>query len=312
MITSIFGKSRPLNYILLSVAVALSYVAYIILSKETSLDFRNILQHNALIGIIIFSLFVVNFIAKKNNITRDNSYVFLFYLCFLLFFPGIFLQPKLIISSFFILLATRRLMSLHSLIAVKEKIFDASLWIFVAALFHFWSILFVVLVFVSIIFHASSDYRNWILPFISFFTVLILFTSFSLVFDKTLLTSFFDKINFDIVFKLPVEAIQKLSLMVFTAFAIYLFVMLLLSYQKKPLILHHAYKKVIFLFLIGILVYLVSPQISNEMLVFTFFPLAIMATSFVETTSDKWSGEIMSGLLILFAVLFYIGSIRVL
>jgi hypothetical protein len=46
------------------------------------------------------------------------------------------------------LLALRRLISLQSMKASKEKIFDASLWVFIASLFHFWSILFIVLIFI--------------------------------------------------------------------------------------------------------------------------------------------------------------------
>ena len=64
---------------------------------------------------------------------------------FLLFFPSIWNDFNLLISNFFILLALRRLLSMHSAKAPKEKIFDASLWIFFASFFHFWSILFILL-----------------------------------------------------------------------------------------------------------------------------------------------------------------------
>jgi hypothetical protein len=81
------------------------------------------------------------------------------------------------VANFFILLAFRRLISLQSLKASKEKIFDASFWIIVAALFQFWSILYLVLVFISIIFHVSRDYRNWFLPFIAFAASILFFAA---------------------------------------------------------------------------------------------------------------------------------------
>jgi hypothetical protein len=67
--------------------------------------------------------------------------------------------------------------------ASKEKIFDASLWIILASLFHFWSILFLILVFISIILLVSRDYTNWVLPFIALLAVGILFAFFTSIFD---------------------------------------------------------------------------------------------------------------------------------
>src|SRR3970282_2496096 len=128
-----------------------------------------------------------NFVSKKNGLSKNSSYTIFFYLLFLLFFPSILDNINLIFSNLFILLALRRLLSLQSLTASKEKIFDASLWIFVASLFHFWSIIFIVLVFISIMFHVARDYRNWILPFIAFFTAGIIFMLYAAVFDVNIL-----------------------------------------------------------------------------------------------------------------------------
>ena len=66
----------------------------------------------------------------------------------------------------------------------KEKIFGASFWIFLAALFHFWSILYIGLVFISIALHVSRDYKNWIIPFIALFSVTILFFVFNVMNDN--------------------------------------------------------------------------------------------------------------------------------
>lgn len=309
MITSTFGKSRPFNYILITVLAVFSFVVFVFSRNSSGFELAVFVENTGSLLLVVFSLFIVNFITKKNGITRDNSYSFLFYLCFLLFFPKIFLRPELIISSFFVLLSVRRLMSLQSLVSVKEKIFDASLWIFLASLFHFWSILFLVPVFASVIFHVSSDYRNWILPFIAFFAVAVLFTFYSLVFDEQLLIGFPQKCLADFTFSFSATASEKISLLVFIAFVIYFFGLLLISFSKKPLILHVAFKKIIFFFLTGVFIYLVSPQKSNELLVFTFFPLSVMAASCVESAKDKWISEIVSGLLILLAVLFYLSQL---
>ena len=146
MITSIFKKSTPLN---------LSLVVFLILSFFFIYQFQDLAWASNLVTIgnkltilliLLGSIFFTNFIANKNGVSKDTAYVILFFFLFVIFFPSIFDKFDLVVSNFFIILAIRRLISLQSLSASKEKIFDASLWIFIAALFHFWSILYLVLV----------------------------------------------------------------------------------------------------------------------------------------------------------------------
>jgi hypothetical protein len=143
------------------------------------------ISNSVLIILLLTSFFLMNFMTKRNGLTKDSSYTILFFLLLLLLFPSIFADSKLLFANFFLLMAMRRLLSLQTLKSPKEKIFDASMWIFIASLFHFWCILFVILVYVSIIFHVSRDYRNWLLPFVAFFTTVVIFFFSALFFDKS-------------------------------------------------------------------------------------------------------------------------------
>lgn len=186
MIASVFNKTRPLNYLIIVLLVLFSFLAYSISNNYFSNDWQQIVVGTLKFFIVLASSLLVNFITLKNNLTKDNTYaVFLFFI-FLLFFPTIFQNSQILISNFLLLLALRRLVSLKSMITPKEKIFDASFWIFLSALFHFWSILYIVLVFVSIVLHASRDFRNWIIPFIALFSVSVLFLMTNLYFDNAL------------------------------------------------------------------------------------------------------------------------------
>jgi hypothetical protein len=217
----------------------------------------------------------------------------------MLFFPSIIDNINLVLSNLFILLALRRLLSLQSLTASKEKIFDASLWIFVASLFHFWSIIFIVLVFISIMFHVASDYRNWILPFIAFFAVGIIFTFFSLAFDinaieyinKSVKTSF--EINY---FS---NNYQNAALSIYATVALFFVISMFASLSSRPLVLHSSFKKIVASFFIGVLIFLVSSNKSNDLLIFTIAPLAMMATAHIELPQLKLKQEFV--LVVLFA-----------
>ena len=219
------------------------------------------------------SFFVVNFTVKKNNLTKNSSYTILFFLLFLLIFPSIFNNSNLLFANFFLLLAIRRLISLQTLKAPKEKIFDASMWIFIASLFHFWCILFIILVYVSIIFHVSRDFRNWLLPFVAFFATAVIFMCSALAFDKTWIAHIIAQTQTNFQLDYFTNNYQNIALSLFAVIGFYFLLSLVLSLTNKPLILQASFKKMIFGFLIGVLIFLISPAKNNEMLVFTFMPL---------------------------------------
>jgi hypothetical protein len=243
-------------------------------------------------------MFITNFIVKKNGLSKDSVYTVLLFFLFLLFFPEILDNRSLLLSNFFILLATRRIISLHSLKASKEKIFDASLWVFIAALFHFWSILFILLIFIAILFHVARDYRNWFLPIIAFFSIAILFVGSSLYFNTQWINHLISESTIDLRFDYFTNNNQNIAFSIYATVGLFFLVLLLLSLSNRPLILHPTYKKVISAFVIGIAVFAISPNKSNELLVFTFAPLAMIATTHIETAQAYWKKEVVLWILV--------------
>jgi hypothetical protein len=181
---------------------------------------------------------------------------------------------------------------LQSLVAPKEKIFDASMWIFIAALFHFWSILFIGLVFVSIALHVARDYRNWILPYIAFFTTATLCTVFILMYDSSLLDRLLEGVHTSFNFNYFTNKFQNIAISIYAAItALFLFSQIV-AFPSKPLVHHNSYKKIILAFFIGFIIYVISPAKNNSILIYTFMPLAVMATSYFEGAKIKWSQEV--------------------
>lgn len=292
MITTIFSKSRPFNYVLVTLMLIICFFLYQLKFTDWLQSAESIGKKAVLLSLLIGSLFISNFITKKNGLSKDNTFPFLFFFLFLILFPTTLGNPNLIISNFFILLALRRLISLQSLVAPKEKIFDASMWIFLAALFHFWSILFIILVFVSIILHVARDYRNWVLPYIAFFTIATLYTVFVLAYDKSLFEHLLDDAAFSFDFNYFTNKYQNIAISIYAAItALFLFAQIV-ALPSKPLIHHNSYKKIIMAFFIGFVIYLVSPNKNNSILIYTFMPLAVMATSYFEGIKIKWTQEV--------------------
>ena len=298
MITSVFKKSTPINLILVVILMLVFFSIYQFQDLTWTNSAFLIVKKIGLFGLLLSSIFITNFITKKNELSKDSSYTIFFYFLFLLFFPSLLNNTNLIISNFFVLLALRRLISLHSLKASKEKIFDASLWIFLASLFHFWSILFIILVFISIIFHVARDYRNWVLPFIAFFVTGIIAILFSMIFYKNAI----GYINTNAVINFKIDYFtnnyQNGALSIYTTIALFFIVSMFASLSNRPQVLHTSFKKIIGFFFIGVLIFVVSSNKSNDLLVYTIAPLSIMATSHIEMKQLKLKQEMVLFVLI--------------
>ncbi len=309
MITSVFKKSTPINLILVVILMLVFFLIYQFQDLTWTNSAYSILKKAMLFVVLLVSIFITNFIAKKNGLSKDSSYTVFFYFLLLLFFPSGLDNVNLILSNFFVLLALRRLISLQSLKASKEKIFDASLWIFVAALFHFWSILYIVLVFISIIFHVSRDYRNWVLPFIAFFAVGIISMLFSVIFHKDVLryinTNAITNFNIDYF----TNNYQNITFSIYLTIALFFVISMFVSLPNRPLVLNSSYKKIIGSFFIGIVIFAVSSNKSNDLLVFTIAPLAMMATSHIEVKQLQLKQEMVLAVFILCSLFVFFSQL---
>lgn len=309
MITNIFEKTRPLNYLILSIATLVCFSLYFYFNGLLNNGWASVGYGILYFFISISSLALINFITLKNTLTKNNNFSVLLFFVFILFFPKIFRNDEILFSNFFLLLAFRRLMSLNSMKETKEKLFDASFWIFIAALFHFWSIIYIVLVFVSIVLHVSRDYKNWLIPFVALFSVAILFFAVNLIFENAFIDYLFSQsyVSFDFTYFETIY--QNISLALFASISLLFFVNMVFSLNSKALNLQSSYKKTLFSFVLGITIYVISANKDNSCLMFCFAPLAIMGGNFIEGLQNKLLKEIILDTIILLGIFFFVMSL---
>jgi hypothetical protein len=293
MITTFFRKSTPINYAFTVLLLIFFFTFFQFNASVSTVNSNSIYEKALIIIMLLSSLFLVNFIVKKNGLTKNSSYAILFFILYLALFPSIFGNLKLLLANFFVILAIRRMISLQTLKSPKEKIFDASLWIFIASLFHFWCILFLFVIYVSIIFHVSRDYRNWLIPFIAVGAGAIIFVLFSLIFDQNWVEHLIKQTEMNFQWDYFVNNYKKIALTLFALFGIYFVFSMILTVGNKPLVLQASYKKMIVSFFIGVMVFLFSPEKSNAILVFTFLPLSVLSTNNIEYSQNKTYQEIV-------------------
>jgi len=306
MLASIFSKTRPFNYLLVGVLSLFFFSARIFALAQPNTSWFYYIEELGLYLLLFASLFILNFITLKNGLTKGNNYALLLFFIFLLFFSSIFQNKNIIISNFLLLLALRRLVSLKSLLLTKEKIFDASFWIFLAALFHFWSIFYIVLVFIAIILHVSKDYRNWIIPFIALFAVTILFFLANSILDNTLMSTLLDKTYISFDFYYFDNIYQRIALALFTSISLFFFVSHLFDLPNKALNMQSSHKTIIFSFILGVGIYVLSANKNNGSLAFCFGPLAIIGANFIEKIENNWLKEIVVYALLALGIFFVV------
>lgn len=309
MLASVFSKSRPINYFIIACTLVLFYFLNLFKDTYWAEYYYLIMQKGFLFLLLAGSLFLTNFITRRNSLSKANSYAMFLFMVFLILISTTLVNTSVIISNFLLLLAFRRLISLQSLITPKEKIFDASFWIFASALFHFWSILFIVLVFISIVFHVSRDFRNWIIPFIAFFAVAILYTAVILIMGWDFLGYLNDEIRVSFDFTYFENIYQNIALAVFSSVAVLFAFTQFVALPNKPLNMQSSYKKVMVAFLIGVAVYVLSADKNNSFLAFTFAPLAIMGANYLESQDNKWVREIFLGLFTAISVFLFVSQL---
>jgi hypothetical protein len=86
---------------------------------------------------------------------------------------------------------------------------------------------------------------------------------------------------------------QNAAFSIYATIALFFVISMFATLSNRPQILHVSFKKIVASFFIGIVIFLISSNKSNDLLMFTFAPLAIMATSHIEIVQLKLKQEIV-------------------
>lgn len=297
MITSIFSKSKPINFVIVAVFV---FLLFIITSyKLLFSDFSGAVSASFKLLITVFLVFLLDFVVSKNNLTQANSYAIMTFGLLLGMFPQAMKYLDLLLANLFVLLALRRLISLHSKLDIKKKLFDAAFWITVATLFYFWSILFFALVLVALIYHSQNDVKNIIIPIVGVATVIVLLLVYNiLVYDVYIRPSNFERYaSLDFTTYNSKESIIKLTIL-FTSL-IWILVYFFRTLQDKNKKLRPSYFLIAWASIIALLIAIIAPVKNGSEFLFLFVPFSIIMANYIEVVSERWFKEV-------FVVLFLI------
>ena len=308
MLTSFFSNSKPFHFIVVSLLLFAGCFFNIINDLNEATNYDSIVQ--LLIQNTMFLLFflLLSFIIKKNRLTQSNSYALFLFCCFILMIPYLFKDSNLAFSFFFLLLALRRILSISSQKNSEKKILDASIWITIAALFYFWSILFFIILFIAIIQLASTNYKLIFIPFVGFTSVFILTSVYHTIVNNGVwkFLEYKDQISFDFS---PYNSLKLIIPAIFILLSgIFAFIYKSITISKTPLKEKPKHWILFFFLLIGIILIILKNNKNGSELIFLLAPISIFTANFIESIDKKWISELFLWFVLMlpFALFFMI------
>lgn len=293
MISSIFGKTKPINYIIVLTFLFVFYffTVYSLFSKLY--EHENLVEEIGTFATLLFSIFIINFIVKRNKITEPHSFTILFFTLLIVLFPEVLIDHNSVFCTFFLLLAIRRLVSIKSLKDIKLKLFDATLWVVISSLFYDWALLFMGLIFVTIYLYEPKNIRNWFVPIIGLLTVFIISLGISTLLNKQefLINHYAFTINITLDFIYVWQ--NSLKLLFYTIATLTLIVITFIKLSNSGQGRINTMRLITVYFVLGLVVTLIKSSNVITPVLLTFFPASVFMSNYIETIKKPNIKEIV-------------------
>ena len=306
MITSIFKKSKPINFIIVFFITLLAFISAKSKLVIETVDVTYIFTQIGLFVFCLITVLLVNFIISKHGLTKKNSYEILLFSLFLLAITQTTANTNILFANFCVLLSFRRIISLRSMITPERKLFDAAFWIAIAALFYFWAILFFAVIYAALFLYSDNKFKHWLIPFFGIAAVFVIAISTSVIYNDNFFGVFksMPEVSYDFSsYNTPQFLIAITMLLSFGIWASLFYVR---SIKSKKRAFRPAFKIVFLVIVISFITVFLAPNKDGSEFLFVFAPLAIIITNYIETIQDRLFRELFLLTLIItpFVILF--------
>ena len=296
MITSIFSKSKPINYIIVMVVLVIAFALHFF--YEVKDDNYTIISFIAL-SIGLFYVFITDFVISKNDLTKRNSYGIMLLALFFVIFPEVFGNINIMVANLLVLFALRRLFSLHTKRDLTKKFFDAVFWIALSTLFYTWAVLYLFVVFIALGYYWQNEGKYIAVSLFGVVTVFILLVLYNIVFKDQYLS----QTNFDFSYGFDFSDYNSLSEIIKLTVVVALYLWSLILYLKntseKNKTLKPIHTLITLASFIAIIIAVLAPVKNGNEIVFFMLPFSIIVANYIETIDKLWFKEMLVVLLIL-------------
>ena len=291
MITRNFRISKPYHYVLIFVGL-IGIFLFQRLKNHSGIQPVDFVIESVTFLFFLASMFLVVFIITKNKLTQKNSFAALYFFIFISLIPQTLADHKIIIANGFILLSYRRIFSLETKLNMKKKYFDAALWLSIASLFYFWSILYFIPLLATIILRLNDWVKHLLVIVFGAGSARLLVYLFAILFGTP--TSFLmfypPKVDLGLLSHIP--ELMKVSLAIISVMTIGSVLSLF-----SPLILKNSKSRnnfiVLFLMLFtGLSMSILAVNMFVENMLFVIFPLAVIMANSTQHQRRSWLSDL--------------------
>lgn len=306
MLTNFFGKSSPINFLLLAIFICLVASLQQVYNTQFQINLSEILYLLWGIFLLVFSMLLMDFIIRKNKLTQSHTLGILIFSCALLMFPHN-LEWKTLLAQIFILFALRRIFSLTSDRNIEKKIFDAAFWILLASYFYFWSVLMMITLFIAITYHRHKELRYYFIPFIAFLGMFLIATAFFYVKEDSF--KWFQEWPGAISFHFTNYATPRIIIGITLLLTVFLwsFSHRLSFLSEVPKKSKANYKLVMHAAVMGLFMTAFAEEKTGEELLYFAAPMAIVVAGYLERNGEAYLKEAICWAFVLLPLLtFYV------
>ena len=307
MLANFLEKSKPINFI---VYLGLFFCFLIIAIASTifsdGFTMVKLLETAYFLLLFLAIFFFYNFVVSKNKLTFDHSYAFFLFILTTIIFVVKLLDLKTLVLILIHLFFLRKIYSLRSPKSVIKKLFDSGFWLGILFILEPFSIVFSLLIFVSILLQQKITINTLATPIIGFITPLIIY--FTYVFWNDSVEDFTQLFYFDVVNNVFIYAEDQ----TIWIFGTILLLTLLSVFIKSPkaLSVNNSFKRswIILMInaLIAVIFALLIPEKDGSEVVFLTIPASIIIANGFEVIQKELLKNILFGLFLVGTILTFI------
>ena len=307
MLANFFGKSNPANFIVIFLIFLGFFLAKSIsLISTNTIDVNLVIEQVSILALFLLMFLFYNFILSKNKLTLYNSYGLLLFVLFFGLYPETMSNRNEVFLNVLLLVFLRRVYSLRSSKDVYKKIFDSGFWLGILFLLAPTTVIFGILMFLSIGLFQKINIRTLLIPCLGFLAPIFCYATYCFWFDHTeeftTLFLWYADYDFELYTTKPI-LFSSLLLGAFTIISIVL-------KTPKVLSISGSYRKywilIIFNLIIAITVLIIQKTHDGSQIILLFFPVSIIITNWLESIKKPFLKNIFIALLLITPVIIFI------
>ncbi|WP_369048091.1 DUF6427 family protein [Tenacibaculum sp. UWU-22] len=300
MLGNFFSKSKPITFVALLGLFMVFFTIALINKVSVSFLFENTWLNVFSYGVLLvlnFAFFL--FIDKKNKLSPDNAYAFLFFILCITAIPESFLNEKTLLVNALLFLFFRKIYSLQNSKQSIQKLFDGVFWLSITFIIEPNTLVFIILLYASIFMYKKPTIQILIVPLVTFLIPVFLYFTYCFWYNET--ENFYNLFNWKVSLNYDYSHIEMLLFIGF-------FTLISLFYKTpKAIAISNRFKKNWIListhFLVAVFFALFLSQGNKSEWLYAFFSIAIILANGLQLINKEWIKDFIIVLFLLNALL---------